>query len=309
MGLVEQLVGLIHVQFAELATRALTVPVDHRRAVRGSGCASPGEDYLGDRLPVDGHGNSLPHTHIAISRVVHRKSQRRDVRAGPFQIRRPEFGLGVLVGGVRKVQLNVQCPGLHIGVGGQALGVYPPNQALGLGLFLPGVLVVPAESESDTAHPITVGLERTIADGVHPEFDRVPEERLGQGQKRRVPQGHRIDRERRVQAHGEGDVIHDVQPAHLCGPRRDLVYRVTLEIIEAVNIGEEAGGPLGIGAQGRVVPGIDVGLGGDRLPVVERPPRFELDRPVDVVVTGDGFGHTGVLHRSSLVVELDQCGE
>ncbi|SHX64144.1 Uncharacterised protein [Mycobacteroides abscessus subsp. abscessus] len=309
MGLVEQLVGLIHVQFAKLATRPLAVPVDHRRAVRGGGRASAGEDYLGDRLPVDGHGNSLPHTHIAISRVIHRESQRRDIRAGSFQIRRPEFGLGVLVGGVGKVQLNVQCPGLHIGVGGQALGVHPPNQTLGLGLFLPGVLVVPAEGESDTTHPITVGLERAIADGVHPELDRVPEERLGQGQKRCVPQGHRIDRERRVEAHGEGDVIHDVQPAHLCGPRRDLVCRVTLEIIEAVNIGEEAGGPLGIGAQGGVVPGIDVGLGGDRFPVVERPPGFELDRPVDVVVTGDGFGHPGVLHRSGLVVELDQRGE
>ena len=228
MSVIEQFVGLIDVQLAQLSARPLAVPVDHRRRIgRGRG-AGAGEDYLGDRLTVDGHRNRLAYTHILVPRVVHREPQRGDVRAGPLQEGRSEFGPGVLVGGVGQIELNVQGTGLHIGVRGQALGVYPPDQALGLGLLRAGVLVVTAQREPDTTHPVAVGLEGAIADGVHAELGRIPIKGLGQRQERGVSQGHRVDSERGVEPDGECHVIHDVQSAHLGGPRRDLVLRISL---------------------------------------------------------------------------------
>jgi hypothetical protein len=72
-------------------------------------------------------------------------------------------------------------------------------------------------------------------------------------------------------------------------------------------VAEEGVGLLGVGLVGAVVPGVDVGLRGDRLAVVEGVARLQLDRPDLVVLRGDGLG----LVVDDLVVRVDlrQTGE
>ena len=130
-------------------------------------------------------------------------------------------------------------------------------------------------SSSALNGPLPIGL---LAGGL-----RVLEEGLGQRVEGVVADGHRELRERRAQRDGEGRVVDDLEAAHLLrGGRRDDVAGVVglgLQVVVALDVGEEVRAALGVGAQRRVVPRVDEGLRGDRGAVVEGPAVLERDRP------------------------------
>ena len=133
----------------------------------------------------------------------------------------------------------------------------------------------------------------------------------GQREERVVAEGDRELRERRAQGDGEGPVVDDLQPAQLGGGglagRLAGVVDRGLQVAVALDVGEEVGARLRVGAVGGVVPGVDEGLGGDRRPVVEGPAVVQPDGPRDAVVGLDGVGHPGVADRAVRAV-LDQPG-
>ena len=121
-----------------------------------------------------------------------------------------------------------------------------------------------------------------------------------------VADGHRPLGERCAQRDGERLVVDDPEPAQLGRGRRgdDVVVLVGLGLqrLVAEHVGEEVRGGLRVRAVGRVVPGVDEGVGGHRSAVVEGPAALQRDGPGRAVRGRDGVGHAGVGDPAGVVV-------
>ena len=248
---------------------------------------------LRDQLPVDRQGQRLAHPGVGVALVVQRQAEERETRGRVSTYRSPNSSGAVPLASAGIAREDVEVAGQRVGVRGGGVGVDPELDGVDRGVLLARELVEGAHGHALAGHELAVGPEGPVADRLTAESLRVLEERLGQGEEGVVAEADRELGERRGQRDGEGAVVDDPQPAHLRGHRlagrlARVVHR-GLQVAVALDVAEEVGTGLGVGAVGGVVPGGDEGLGGDRRAVVEGPAVAQADGPRHAVFGLDGL--------------------
>ena len=198
---------------------------------------------------------------------------------------------------------HVEVAALNVAVGGGVVGVDLEGHTVVLGLLVTLVVRVLDEGDFLVVVPV-VQLVRAIGDRLLAEGLRILVEGLRQRGKGQVAD---LDREHGVglvQVNGEGGVIHDLEAGELLV----TLQTISLELIVALDGGEEGGALLGVLDVGHVGPGLGEGLGGHRGAVGELPAGLDLDGVLGgVIVRGDGLGH--FVGSLAILVEGDQTGE
>ena len=294
VGLRPQFLGLLLVVLQVAgALEGIGVARGQRGGEVGGRGAGAVEHLLADVLAVDGHGDGLA-TQGAFLGVgfevlqLGRDGELLDDGAGLV------VGLygGVLLeglgGGGRDGLHHVEGTGLDVGVGGLILGVDLEGHAVVLGDAV--ALVVGVLHQHDLV-VVVPGLElvRAVADRLLAEGLRILEEGFRQRSECGVAD---LDGEHgvgTVQVDGEFMVVDDLQALELF-VALELVS--ILELVVALDGGEEGGAELGVLGVGRVAPCLGEGFGGHRGAVGELPTILELDGVLGGVIVGlDGLRH------------------
>ena len=262
-------------------------------------------------VAVDGHGQGLAHPRVGVALLVEGQAEEREAGRRRLGVAAVELLLRDLAHLGGDPGQDVEVAGQRVGVGGRRVGVHAVLQRLDRRLLRAGEPVGGHQRDARARDVLALGPEGTVADRVGAERLRVVEERLGQREEGVVADGHRELRERCAQGDGEGQVVDDAQTAHLrrggVAGRLAVVVQRGLQVAVALDVREEVGARLGVRAVRGVVPGVDEGRGGDRGPVVERPPVVQRDGPGDAVVGRDAVRHPGVADLAVGAV-LDQPG-
>ena len=292
--LIPQFLGLLLVVLQVVGTgEGIGIARGQRGREIGGRSARAVEHLIADVLAVDGHGDGLSAQGAFFGtglEMLHVGRNSELLNDGTSLV----IGLhgGVLFEGLGGRGGNgfhhVEGTGLDVGVGGLILGVDLEGHAVVLRNAIAFVVGVLHQHDLVVVVP---GLElvRAVADRLLAEGLRILEEGFRQRSECGVAD---LDGEHgvgTVQVDGEFMVVDDLQALELF-VALELVS--ILELVVALDGGEEGGAELGVLGVGRVAPCLGEGFGGHRGAVGELPTILELDGVLGGVIVGlDGLRH------------------
>ncbi len=310
LGLGPQFLGLLRVVLQVLAAlEGVGVARGERGGEFDCRSAQAVEHLLADGAAVDGHGQRLAAELAFLGvglPVFQRRRDSEGLAHGTGLVVRLDGGVGLegLGGRGRDGVHHVEVAGLDVGVRGLVIGVDLEGHAVVLRHVVALVGVVLDELDLLVVAP---GLElvRTVADRLLAEGLRILVEgfrQRGEGEVADLDGEHGVGL---VQVDGELVVVDDLEAFELLVA---LEVLGVLQLVEALDGGEERGALLGVLGVGHVAPRLGEGFGGHRGAVGELPAALDLDVELGAVVVGrDGFGD--FVLRVALRVEGHQTRE
>lgn len=310
LGLGPQFLGLLRVVLQVLAAlEGVGVARGERGGEFDGRGAQTVEHLLADGAAVDGHGQRLTAelTFLGVGLPVFQRCRDGEglAHGAGLAVRLDRrVGLEGLGSGGRDGVQHVEVAGLDVGVCGLVIGVDLEGHTVVLHHFVALVGVVLDEFDLLVVAP---GLElvRTVADRLLAEGLRILVEGFRQRGESAVADLDGEHGVRLVQVDGELVVVDDLEAFELLVA---LEVLGVLQLVEALDGGEERGALLRVLGVGDVAPGLGEGFGGHWGAVSELPAALDLDVELGAVVIGlDGLGD--FVLRVALRVVGNQTGE